>query len=339
MQRLSISVVIPTYNRAGLVTRAIDSVLAGSSADDEVIVVDDGSTDTTLDVLRAYGDRIRVIRGRHAGAGSARNLGIRAATRPLIAFLDSDDAWMPDKIALQRALMERRPDILFCFSDFDLRLDDAETPGYLCRWHKDDRSWSDILGAAERYSTIAPLPAGRDDFDVHCGTIYLAEMERDYIAAFTLMARRESTDASFVFAEDVVTFEDWEYFARLARAGRAAYMSCATAWQYAHAGPRLTDASVVARAGARLRILERVWGSDSAFLRAHRERYERVIRRYHLQRAACLLHQGQAHLARADLRACSNVPLRYRVAASLPGPMTGGLLRLRRKWRETRADR
>src|SRR5262245_52606721 len=117
MSALGVSVIIPTYNRAVLVRRAVDNVLSQATADAEIIVVDDGSTDNTRALLAPYEGRIRLLAGRHAGAGAARNLGIRQATRPLIAFLDSDDEWMPDKLALQRSLMEKRPDVLFCFSD------------------------------------------------------------------------------------------------------------------------------------------------------------------------------------------------------------------------------
>src|SRR4051794_14485488 len=98
---LSVSVVIPTYNRAHLVPRAVASALANVIAGDEVIVVDDGSTDGTETALAPYRERIRLVNGRHAGAGGARNLGVREARGDLVAFLDSDDEWMPGKLALQ----------------------------------------------------------------------------------------------------------------------------------------------------------------------------------------------------------------------------------------------
>jgi len=90
-----VSVVIPTYNRAGLVVEAIDSALAQTWTDREVVVVDDGSTDATLETLARYGDRIRVVRKPNGGEASARNLGVREARGAWIAFLDSDDRWEP----------------------------------------------------------------------------------------------------------------------------------------------------------------------------------------------------------------------------------------------------
>jgi glycosyltransferase involved in cell wall biosynthesis len=96
-----VSVVIPTYNRAKFVTEAIDSVCAQTYRNFEVIVVDDGSTDDTHDVLRRYGDRIRYVYQRNAGCSSARNTGVREARGQWVAFLDSDDTWLPDKLAVQ----------------------------------------------------------------------------------------------------------------------------------------------------------------------------------------------------------------------------------------------
>ncbi len=101
-----ISVVIPTYNRARRVRRAIDSALAQTCRNFEVIVVDDGSQDETQSVLAHYGRRIRVIRQANKGPAAARNLGIREANHELIAFLDSDDVWVPEKLEIQRSILQ-----------------------------------------------------------------------------------------------------------------------------------------------------------------------------------------------------------------------------------------
>lgn len=109
-----VSVVIPAYNAAWCVGRAIDSVLAQSFRDFELIVVDDGSTDGTATLLAAYGAALRVVTQANGGMSSARNAGIRAATGRYIAFLDADDRWLPDKLARQVALLEARPELAFC---------------------------------------------------------------------------------------------------------------------------------------------------------------------------------------------------------------------------------
>ena len=106
-----IAVIIPAYNRADVISRAIDSVLAQDFGDFELIVVDDGSTDSTVEVARGYDDpRIRVVElGRNRGSNAARNAGITNASAPLIAFLDSDDTYLPHKLSTVIEEFERDP--------------------------------------------------------------------------------------------------------------------------------------------------------------------------------------------------------------------------------------
>ena len=103
--------IIPTYNRRDLLPRAIDSVLAQTRRVDEIIVVDDGSTDGTADMLQArYGERVKHVWQSNAGVSAARNHGLRLARGRYLALLDSDDEWLPEKTALQVAFLESRPD-------------------------------------------------------------------------------------------------------------------------------------------------------------------------------------------------------------------------------------
>ena len=109
-----VSVVMPAFNVGWCVARAVDSVLTQSLREREVVVVDDGSTDDTASVLARYGDAIRVIRQTNAGMSAARNAGIRMARGNLVAFLDADDWWHPDKLQRQVTLMRERPEFGFC---------------------------------------------------------------------------------------------------------------------------------------------------------------------------------------------------------------------------------
>ncbi|MGB4270042.1 MAG: glycosyltransferase family A protein, partial [Spirochaetota bacterium] len=93
------SVVIPTFNRAHLITRAVESVLMQKFTDYECLVIDDGSTDNTFQVLSPYTKQIQYIYTQHAGVSKARNRGIQQAQGEWIAFLDSDDMWLPEKLA------------------------------------------------------------------------------------------------------------------------------------------------------------------------------------------------------------------------------------------------
>ena len=114
---MSVSVIIPTHNRAREVVRAVDSVLAQSVPVSEVIVVDDGSDDNTVAALAPYGEKIRVLRQENRGVSSARNLGIRAAQGEWLALLDSDDHWLVDKLARQRVFHAANPDFLISQTD------------------------------------------------------------------------------------------------------------------------------------------------------------------------------------------------------------------------------
>jgi glycosyltransferase involved in cell wall biosynthesis len=114
-----VSVVIPAYNYARFVGRAVDSVLAQTYAPVECVVVDDGSTDETPQVLARYGGRIRSIRQENRGLSGTRNTGIRAARGEYVALLDADDYWRPDKIARQVELAEATPGVgaVGCFGE------------------------------------------------------------------------------------------------------------------------------------------------------------------------------------------------------------------------------
>lgn len=112
-----ISVIIPTLNRQKLLPKAIDSVLAQSYQDFELIVVDDGSTDKTADVVAGYGADICYLFQENRGPAAARNSGIQAANCDFIAFLDSDDWFAPEKLAVQLGAMEKNQDFLISHTD------------------------------------------------------------------------------------------------------------------------------------------------------------------------------------------------------------------------------
>jgi glycosyltransferase involved in cell wall biosynthesis len=113
-----ISVVIPTFNQRDFLEQALESVFAQSVRDYEIIVVDDGSTDSTGALLDWHGDRLRVIEQENHGVGAARNRGIDAARGRYLALLDHDDKWHPDKLAVQLKFMQEHPDAVGCSVQF-----------------------------------------------------------------------------------------------------------------------------------------------------------------------------------------------------------------------------
>ena len=109
-----VSVVIPTYNRGWVLREAIDSVLAQDYTDYELIVVDDGSTDNTRKILDSYGRDIIVLQQPNKGVSAARNRGIAESRAQLVALLDSDDIWLPQKLTRQVAFFKSNPEALIC---------------------------------------------------------------------------------------------------------------------------------------------------------------------------------------------------------------------------------
>lgn len=114
----TVSVIIPSYNAGPLLRDAIESVMKQTYGDCEIIVIDDGSTDETPSLIHSYGTRIRSYRQANRGASAARNLGIAKARGKYIAFLDSDDVWLPTKLAEQVPLLDADPSLGLVYSDW-----------------------------------------------------------------------------------------------------------------------------------------------------------------------------------------------------------------------------
>ena len=112
-----ISVIVPTYNRAHQLPRTLDSILCQSCSPKEIIVVDDGSTDETLALMTSEYPEIVFIQQQNTGVSSARNVGIKRASGDWIAFLDSDDEWLPEKLETQMKALYENPEIKICHTN------------------------------------------------------------------------------------------------------------------------------------------------------------------------------------------------------------------------------
>lgn len=131
---MNFSVVIPTFNRAHTLARAIDSVISQTHQAIEIIVVDDGSTDNTIDLLRQWPE-IKVIKQSNQGVSAARNTGIESAQGEWVAFLDSDDEWLPEKLKLQRTLIQQNSTFNICHGN-ELWVRDGQPLKQLKKHHK-----------------------------------------------------------------------------------------------------------------------------------------------------------------------------------------------------------
>lgn len=121
-----VSVLIPTYNCGRFLGQAIDSVLAQTFTDHEIIVVDDGSTDDTASVVARY-PQVKYIQREHCGVSPARNAAIAAATGEIVVFLDADDLWLPEKLEKQVAYLDENPDCMLVFTKAENFYQDEKT--------------------------------------------------------------------------------------------------------------------------------------------------------------------------------------------------------------------
>jgi glycosyltransferase involved in cell wall biosynthesis len=183
-----VSVIIPTYNQGNYLRQAIQSVLAQSYADFEVIVVDDGSTDNTSAVVGDLSDpRLRYARQANGGLSSARNTGIRNATGSFLSYLDSDDLFLPEKLRLLVALLEENPNLGLVAGQAVLIDETGQSLGEVFDKGLPEDSSQLLLGN--------PL---------HVGSVLL---------------RREWQERAGFFDEGLRSYEDWDMWLRLARAG------------------------------------------------------------------------------------------------------------------------
>lgn len=187
---IEVSAIIPTYNRRELVVRAIDSALAQTRRVDEIVVVDDGSTDGTEACLRQrYGDRIRYVWQANAGVSEARNHGMSIAKGRYFALLDSDDEWLPEKTARQLEMMEAHPEYGMVLCDVD-RIDG-------------DHRFMDVL---HRRDTI-----------VEDGWILRWIIHNPSLVPASALLRREVIDDIGGFDASLRTAEDIDFHLRVAR--------------------------------------------------------------------------------------------------------------------------
>jgi glycosyltransferase involved in cell wall biosynthesis len=193
----TISVVIPVYNAAEFIGEALDSVFAQTCLPLEVIVVDDGSEDRTPDVVASYASKVTYIRKERGGPGSARNVGIRAASGQWIAFLDGDDIWLPTLLEkLARVASQTQASLVFCDSQ------------QLINGSASDTSRLESYGLKKRLRTLAPNGVMLDPF-----RLFLEE--RCYIFTPGAMIEREALVDVGLFDETFYCGEDLDLWLRL----------------------------------------------------------------------------------------------------------------------------
>jgi GT2 family glycosyltransferase len=304
-QGVGVSVVIPSYNRARHLPNAIASVLAQRHQNLEIIVVDDGSQDETREVVTSFGDLVHYVYQRNGGVGSARNTGIRHATQEFVAFLDSDDRWAEGKLSMQLAVFDAHPEVGMVFSDFVIEKPSGEiqTRG-AARWVGHSLAFPMMRrGQLRRPPAAAGQDWPADSVEYWSGPMYRQLLDELPVLTSSVMVRRAVLDASTFYAEHVVLFEDWEFFARLARKAPVAYLAAATTVNNGHREPgRVSHCSRAARAAAYVSLLERVWLADREFVRDH----EGAVRSARGRALLALAREALLEGRRADAAAALN---------------------------------
>jgi glycosyltransferase involved in cell wall biosynthesis len=192
---LRVSVVIPSYNRAQYLSSAIDSIISQSYPIYEIIVVDDGSSDDTAGVCARYGKPVRYVYQDNAGPSSARNTGIEHATGELLAFLDSDDTWLPGKTERQVALFERDQSLGLC-----------ATANYNC----------DENGTITDLHCICPTNPSRIRREIFIRSLFCTP---------SVMVRRECFRHVGMFDTSYKFGEDWDMWIRILGRYRGAFIA------------------------------------------------------------------------------------------------------------------
>lgn len=215
MTRPLLSVVIPTRNRAHLVCDAIESAFAQRPEQVEVIVVDDGSTDDTAELLRrAYGPRIHLLSlPERSGAGAARNAGVRLATGELLAFLDDDDLWLPGKLDAELRVLEQ-------FSGAEAVVSDSLSFLEGRRAEQSFFAKSGLLAASH----------GRACLVGECDWLWTNSMNGVAMCSITLRRSLYRRLGEPLFAEDLFTCEDWELEMRVYHSSSVVVLPEVWAW-------------------------------------------------------------------------------------------------------------
>ena len=224
MNTPKISVIIPTLNSARFLGGAIDSVLKQSVPVSEILVVDGGSNDGTVEVAQKIGGPVQILTQEGRGRPGARNTGLRRASGDFIAFLDSDDLWVPDKLAAQLDFFQKHPEIEMIFSDMALfkRPDDPDEPEIL------DADVHDYL----RRDPVNP------------GRLLECLFTVNFIPTSSVVFRKSCLQTVGFMNEEFLHCEDYEYWLRFAAHSRAGFLDRVLVRRRMHDANAMSDAFV-----------------------------------------------------------------------------------------------
>lgn len=328
-----VSVIIPTYNRSALLACAINSVRPQLLPDDEILVIDDGSTDDTQQVVATLSGNIRYFQLQNGGPSNARNFGLAQAQGELCAFLDDDDEWLPNKLHYQRTVMQARSDVTLCFTNFSSRYKNGtEAHNCLLNWGQREQRWNHIFDECLPFVSFLPRANEQANFEVFIGNIYLRQMFDDYVLPSTQIIRKCAATADVTFPGDLRFCESWAFSSKMAKTGKAAYLNIDTAIQHDHGGPRLTSVDMIEQITSRITVLEREWGSNTDVLQEHGSAFRERLDQERLLLIRELIARNETSWARRELnKLYGSKPMLYKALSSLPDVGLAALNNIRQK--------
>lgn len=232
-----VSVVIPTYNRAGLIRHALDSVLNQTYQNIEIIVVDDGSTDNSYEILKTYGNKIQYIKTDHAGTAYARNVGMNAASGEYIGFLDSDDYYHPFKIELQTDFLKAHPEVGMVYTEFS-RLDEMGIIDelFLQEYHANYRKhgWSyDAIFPDKGYLNCTGI---KYPIAYYVGNIFKYCLLGTFVVTNTMLLRKSILNIVGLQKENIQFGQEYEFSVRIAKHYLVGFLNTSTYVLRFHSG-------------------------------------------------------------------------------------------------------
>jgi len=308
-------VVVPTFNRVALLPRALDSLLAQTRPADEIIVIDDGSTDDTPSAVERFGDAVRYIREEvNRGISHARNAGMRAATGDYVAFLDSDDTYYPLKLEVQAACLDAHPEIGMVSTDISACFRDGKVRERHLRLYHENyelRRWS----YGDIYEERGELSCAGRAIPYYAGNIFARIIDGPLLASPTMMLRREVVDAVGFQNETYRWAEDYEFGARICKRFRVGFLDISTYTVHYHdqqiSGFMERSASNDAEDLRRmiegwanaLQMVRKLAYEDRDFYAANRALVDASLARLHWRLAVLELRSGNSLAARGHFRA------------------------------------
>lgn len=278
---VDVSVIIPTYNRGHFVVEAVESVLAQSYQSVEIIVVDDGSTDDTLDRLKPYSSNILIVKTNHGGAPHARNAGIKVARGKYVAFLDSDDRYLPHKLALQVQILNRFPDVGMVYSEFsgfgEGILEEFHLKSYHSAAFRSGETYDAYFDQAVSLRDVGLVCPPWTDRKIYLGQIFDKYLTVLFVFVNSLMVRRAVLDSVGFHDETLSLFDGYELVLRIAKRNRIAFVDVPTYQLRYHDGQisttkRMDGPSVfVKKQRQLLEIVERHGVRDDAYYQSHKD--------------------------------------------------------------------